>query len=128
MDVESSDIIVIHDRIAPEIIPESIIGIVILIKVLILELPKLSAASSILGSICNKLATEDLIVYGNLRIDKDITIIKAVPVIVNSPVPAIPVLKDDKKAIPSTVPGTMYGIMLKVSIIDVIVFFFLTAK
>jgi len=107
MDVESSESMVIQLNIAPEIMPGNIIGTVILIKVFNRLLPKLSAASSIEGGICCKEATDDLIVYGNLLIDKEITIINAVPVIAIIPLPPIPVLNDANKAIPKTVPGTI---------------------
>ena len=107
IEVESSEIIVTHDKIAPEMIPESIIGVVILVKVLRRLLPKLSAASSMLGEICCKLATEDRIVYGSLLTDKDMIKMKAVPVIIRKPLPKIPVLNEEIKAIPRTVPGTI---------------------
>ncbi len=96
-----------QDRMAPEIIPDSIIGVVILAKVLRRLLPKLSAASSILGAICCKLATDERIVYGNLLTDRDIIKMKAVPVIIRNPLPNRPVLKEEMKAIPRTVPGTI---------------------
>ncbi len=46
---------------SPVLLPDSIIGVVILAKVLRRLLPKLSAASSILGAICCVLSTDERI-------------------------------------------------------------------
>ena len=53
----SSEIMVIHDKIAPEMIPADIMGMVILQNVLILLAPSDRAASSIVMGICCKVAT-----------------------------------------------------------------------
>ena len=52
IDVDNSEIMVTHERIAPDTMPDIIMGTVILKKVFNLLDPKLSAASSIDGEIC----------------------------------------------------------------------------
>ena len=81
--VESSLIIVTQLRIAPETIPAVIIGTVILKNDFIFVAPREIAASSILIGICCKIATEDRIVYGSLRMTSAMTIISIVPLISN---------------------------------------------
>ena len=58
MELDNSVSIVIHDTIAPEMMPLIIIGTVILRNVFSLEQPRLSAASSTVKGICCKVATE----------------------------------------------------------------------
>ena len=84
--------------------------VVILKNDFIFVAPREIAASSILIGICCKIATEDRIVYGSLRMTSAMTIISIVPLINNGGL-----LKPINKAIPNTVPGTIYGIIDKMS-------------
>ena len=59
IDVDSSVIIIIQLRIAPEITPGMIIGVVMRRKVFVLLEPRLTAASSMLGGILRNIALEE---------------------------------------------------------------------
>ena len=85
---------------APAITPGSIIGTVTFLKVWNSVEPRLIAASSILGLICEIIAVLDRIVYGIRLIASDRMIIIAVPLSNRGLV-----LKAYKKEIPRTEPG-----------------------
>ena len=80
MEVDSSVIIMIHERIAPEITPDIIIGTVTLKKVLKSDAPRLMEASSMLGEMLRRIAEEERIVYGIRRIVYERIIMNAPPV------------------------------------------------
>ena len=62
MAVDSSLIMVTQLRMAPEMMPEDIMGTVIWKKVFIFGLPRERAASSMVMGICCKIATEERMV------------------------------------------------------------------
>ena len=79
MDDESSVIRVTQLMMAPANIPLNIIGMVTLTRVLNLPAPKDSAASSMDSGIWERIATEDLMVYGILLTHMAMTMMAAVP-------------------------------------------------
>ena len=66
MDVDNSVIIMIHERIAPEMTPDIIIGTVTLKNVLKSDAPRLMDASSMLGEIFRRIprTSESYTAYG----------------------------------------------------------------
>ena len=62
-----SAIIIIHERIAPEMTPDIIIGTVTLKNVLKSDAPRLMDASSMLGEMFRRIAEDERIVYGIRR-------------------------------------------------------------
>jgi hypothetical protein len=120
---ESSFIIVIQLKIAPEIMPGIIAGIVTLKKVGSCEYPKLIDASSIFGLICLRIAELDRTVYAILRITYAIMIMAAVPLRIIGPE-----LYVINKIRPKIVPGITYGNITKTSKIFENIFFLRTVR
>ena len=115
--------IVIQLKIAPDRIPLAIIGTVIPKNVLILEAPRLREASSTEREICCKVATEERMVYGILRMTRAMIMMATVPVRTKGLL-----LKLITRAIPTTEPGIMYGSMEQISIVLLIGLFLLTTR
>ena len=108
---------------APANTPLNIIGIVTFTRVLTLPAPKDSAASSIEIGIWDRIATEDLIVYGILLIHIDTIIIVAVHTSGSTGL-----LNARIREIPTTAPGMIYGTIERVSITELRAFLLLTVR
>ena len=120
MELDNSVMREIQERIAPERMPDFIIGIVILKKVVILLAPNDLEASSVDNGICCKTAVDERNVYCILLK------INAITINIKAGIARYFVLKVMAKAMPRTEPGMIYGIIVEISNPFVKVFLFLT--
>ena len=102
MEELSSLIKVIQLMMAPESTPDIIMGTVTFTKDFVSVHPRLMAASSTLGLICPMMAVLERMVYGIRRMDREMTMMTAVPLSSRGLL-----LKAYRKEIPRTEPGIM---------------------